>query len=310
MEKMEKSEKHRFSMKPELSPTEKSKKRRSSKMPESPQTQENQMRNPNIMLQGEVPVMQGQQFYGMPQQQMMMPQQQMMMAPYGQGVMMNTIPGQSYNPNPYVINQIQPVPVTPLKFGYVSREIVCPYCQSTTLTKVEESFNCCTCFVYIIIILLIPILLVLAAYAGCNNVHCNNGCDCDCRCNCCCYGETCDCKCCIDRPFRHRIIPRGQQDDRACHRKGRQDYNPRLRGTQLYQQFRPAHFPHHPQGFPGEGWKSDCQRNERYDPERLYDDRIPQSLRGTIASGSSRDAATPMPQINSPVRIPKPTSGR
>ena len=198
MEKMEKSEKHRFSMKPGLSPTEKSKKRRSSKMPESPQTQENQMRNPNIKLQGEVPVMQGQQFYGMPQQQMMMPQQQMMMAPYGQGVMMNTIPGQSYNPNPYVINQIQPVPVTPLKFGYVSREIVCPYCQSTTLTKVEESFNCCTCFVYIIIILLIPILLVLAAYAGCNNVHCNNGCDCDCRCNCCCYGETCDCKCCID----------------------------------------------------------------------------------------------------------------
>ena len=187
---MEKSEKHRFHDKPGLIPVEKAKTKLKSKKVQSPQTQENHINNQNIMIQGEVPVIQNQQLYGVPQQQMMMP-------PYGQPVMGNNIPGQYFPPNPYVLNQIPPVSETvkPLKFGYIAKEIVCPYCQSNTLTKVEENFNFCTCFCYIFIILLIPILLVLAAYSGCNNTHCNNGCDCDCNC---CYCGPCECKCCID----------------------------------------------------------------------------------------------------------------
>ena len=182
---MEKSEKHRFSSKTKEISTEKGK--RHSKMLTKPKKvdYENPNHNSNIMMQQSVPVIQGQQFYGMQPGQMTMP--------YGQAAMMNG----GLPPNQYIMNQINPIPVTPLKFGILSRESLCPFCQTNAPTKIEESFNCCTCFVYFFIILLIPILLILAAYSGCHNVHCDHGCVCDCDC-CCCRSTGCECKCCID----------------------------------------------------------------------------------------------------------------
>ena len=195
---MEKSEKRRFSMKPKLEPVEKAKNtRRNSKMIKTKtqeneiQQQQNQPAPPNTMIQNTVPIMQA-QYYGMQPQ----------MLPYGQPMMMGALPGQDISQNQYVLNQINPGPpvaFVPLKFGYSTQEIVCPYCQVHGSTKIVENFNCCTLCLYFFIILLVPLLLVLAAMAGCNSTKCNcsgSNCDCDCNCRCCVYG--CDCKCCID----------------------------------------------------------------------------------------------------------------
>ena len=153
------------------------------KMYTKPNNGDNQINSKDAMQQP-VPVIQGQQYYVVQPQQMIMP--------YGQPVMMNGV----YPANPYIMNQINPVPITPLSFGTLSRESLCPFCQTNAPSKIEESFNCCTCLTYFFIIILIPILLILAAYSGCNNVNCNNGsCNCDCDC---CSCHRCNCKCCFD----------------------------------------------------------------------------------------------------------------
>ena len=170
---MEKAEKKRYSIKTKEEPTEKGK--RHSKLYKQ-NFDDNGVPNSNALMQQQVPIY-----------------QQQMMTPYGQPIMMNGgLPS-----NQYIVNQINPIPVTPLKFGLVAMTTVCPFCQVSAPTKIEESFNCCTCFCYFFIILLIPILLILAAYSGCHNVHCDQGCVCDCDC-CCCRSTGCDCKCCID----------------------------------------------------------------------------------------------------------------
>ena len=196
---MEKSEKNRFHSKPKTEPTEKMKIRNGSKKQKNEpkekdddltydQNPQNLQNPPSMMIQSAVPIMQA-QYYGMQPQQMM---------PYPQPILMNGLSEQQLAPNPYILNQIAPVPhtLTPLTFGYYAKKVVCPYCQVSNTTKIEESFNCCTFCTYVFISLLIPILLVLLAVAGCNNVDCRGGCDCDCNCRCC-RGE-CDCKCCID----------------------------------------------------------------------------------------------------------------
>ena len=161
----------RYSLKTKEEPTEKGK--RHSKLYKQ-NFDDNGVPNSNALMQQQVPIY-----------------QQQMMTPYGQPIMMNGgLPS-----NQYIVNQINPIPVTPLKFGLVAMTTVCPFCQVSAPTKIEESFNCCTCFCYAFIILLIPILLILAAYSGCHNVHCNNGCDCSCEC---CACAACGCKCCID----------------------------------------------------------------------------------------------------------------
>ena len=174
---MEKDEKHRYTLKTKKVPVEKGK--RQSKLYKQ-NIDESDVPDSKIAMQQQVPIYQNEQYIA---------QQQMM--PYGQPVMMNGgLPS-----NQYIINQINPVPVTPLKFGVIAMTTVCPFCQVSAPTKIEESFNFCTCFCYFFIILLIPILLILAAYSGCHNVHCNNECTCDCEC---CACAACACKCCID----------------------------------------------------------------------------------------------------------------
>ena len=148
-----------------------------------PKNEKDENPNSKDMMQQPVPVIQSQQYYINQPQQMTMP--------YGQPVMMSgALPS-----NPYIMNQINPIPVTPLKFGILSRESLCPFCQTNAPTKIEESFNCCTCLTYFFIIILIPILIILAAYSGGSNVRCDGGsCNCDCNCSC----SRCYCKCCFD----------------------------------------------------------------------------------------------------------------
>ena len=175
---MEKDEKHRYTLKTKTVPVEKGK--RQSKLYKQ-NIDESDVPDSKIAMQQQVPIYQNEQYLA----------QQQMMMPYGQPVMMNGgLPS-----NQYIVNQINPVAVTPLKFGVIAMTTVCPFCQVSAPTKIEESFNFCTCFCYFFIILLIPILLILAAYSGCHNVHCNNGCTCDCEC---CACAACACKCCID----------------------------------------------------------------------------------------------------------------
>ena len=178
---MEKPEKYRNTLKSKEIPTEKGK--RHSKL-HNLNLQDNDNPNSNVMMQQQVPIYQNQQYIA----------NQQMMMPYGQPIMMNGgLPS-----NQYIVNQINPISVTPLKFGFLAMTTSCPYCQTNAPTKIEESFNCCTCFCYFFIILLIPILLILAAYSGCHNVHCNNGCTCDCECCACATCAGCACKCCTD----------------------------------------------------------------------------------------------------------------
>ena len=221
-EKNEKSEKRRFSIKPKIETKDKGKrrmsvkpvvelnekennknnnnninKRRQSKMIK-PQTQENDNFQQNVMIQGTpgIQLMQG----AAPSAQLQYYQLSPQMYQNGVPIMVGAMPGQGLPPNAYITNQIGPVmPYPSLNYGLdpnVTINKFCPYCGQKYEPRVEESFNCCTCFAYIFLILLIPILLVLAAYSGCQNVNCNNGCDCNC-----CYCGTCQCNCCMDKNF-------------------------------------------------------------------------------------------------------------
>ena len=205
-EKNEKSEKRRFSMHPNPQSTSKEKrrmsmnpkgettenlhKRRGSKMVK-PQTQENENQQQNIMVQGAVPIYQNQYYPVQPQ-----------LMPNGIPIMVNAVPGQALPSNAYFVDQFgNPISYGNVQYAYNPNDInpsICPYCGQKYVAKIEESFNCCTCFIYFIIIILIPILIILAAYSGCQNVHCNDGCDCNCTC-CVCGG--CACNCCIDMDY-------------------------------------------------------------------------------------------------------------
>ena len=218
--KNEKSEKRRFSVKPKIEsqnrrksrisikpkvvPIEKdniniTNKRRHSKMIK-PQIQEKENQQQNLMIkgmaggqpiQGVIPFAQSQLYPDLPQ-----------MMENDLPIIMSTTPVKGLSSNAYITNQIgPPMAYEALNYGldpHVTINKFCPYCGHKYVPKVEENFNCCTCFIYIIIILLIPILLVLAIYSGCQSVNCNNGCDCNCNC---CYCGTRECNCCLDRNY-------------------------------------------------------------------------------------------------------------
>ena len=181
---MEKTEKHKFNMKPNVEEenhhhnhdnNNKLKGKRHSKMANNLPPTSNYVINQGI--QGAAPVVQP-QFYQMQQN--------------GVPVMINS----GLPTNAYISNQVVP----PGAIGVVNIPTsgLCPYCGAHYRTKIQESFNCCTCFAYFMIIILIPILLILAAYSGCNSANCNNGCDCNCRC---CVCGTCECNCCTDYDY-------------------------------------------------------------------------------------------------------------
>ena len=156
-----------------------------------PQTQENENKpKQKLILQDAGPVT-----YPNPKYKLEKPSKDFISDKYGQPIRTINIQGNVGMVNSYIINQVTPDQYTTVKFGFIAMPIICPYCQNSTITRIEESFNCCTCFIYIFIILLIPILLILAISSGCRNMHCNNGCDCTCGC---CVEGSCDCKCCFD----------------------------------------------------------------------------------------------------------------
>ena len=156
-----------------------------------PQTQENENKpKQKLVLQDSDQTVYPQQKYKLEK-----PSKDLISEKYGKPITTINIQGNVAAYNSYIINQVTPEQYETMKFGFTAIPIICPFCQKNIITRIEETFNCCTCFLYIFIILLIPILLILAVYSGCRNVHCNNGCDCTCAC---CVGGTCDCKCCFD----------------------------------------------------------------------------------------------------------------
>ena len=117
-------------------------------------------------------------------------------AKYGKAIIPNNNNEEMiYADNLNINNQISPNKFKTTKFGFVPTTIICPHCHNNTLTVIQESFNCGTCFVFILAIVLIPILIILAAITGCKSTHYNHMCNCDC---CCCGTGTCDCRCCFD----------------------------------------------------------------------------------------------------------------
>ena len=156
-----------------------------------PQTQENENKpKQKLILQDADPVL-----YSKPKYKLEKPSKDLISEKYGKPITNINIQGNVSAYNSYIINQVTPEQNSTMKFGFIAMPMICPFCQRNTITRIEESFNCCTCFIYIFIILLLPILLILALYSGCRNAHCNNGCDCTCVC---CEGDCCDCRCCFD----------------------------------------------------------------------------------------------------------------
>lgn len=214
---MENNTKKRMSVKPTLEPTiaaEKPKGRRESKaIHQKPVFDYPSNDAPNTDQQMPVPIAPFQpQLYPVPGQPMYYQQ------PYGQPIMNNGTPGNPVQPNPYINNQVSPpLPsYVPLRFGFEAAKIVCPYCHQSSKTRIETSFNCCTCFTYIFLIILIPILIALALYSGCG-AGCSAGwassTDCDCNCNCCdgtcCVCAKTSCRCCTD--YHHYCVNCGKR---------------------------------------------------------------------------------------------------
>jgi hypothetical protein len=89
--------------------------------------------------------------------------------PNGIPIMVNAVPGQALPSNAYFVDQFgNPISYGNVQYAYNPNDInpsICPYCGQKYVAKIEESFNCCTCFIYLIIIILIPILIILAAYS-------------------------------------------------------------------------------------------------------------------------------------------------
>ena len=206
MEKPEKSTNRHLRSTPTIESSGKSEKPKNKKLskvgvPKSKYPDNNDKIPSNISNKQPVPIAPMQpDLYPIPEQPMHYQQ------PYGQPV--SGLPMQG---NVYMINQLTPNKAfVPLKFGYNSLQIICPYCHQSVSTRIEESFNCCTCLTYLFIIILIPILLVLAVYAGCGAASCgNSSCDCNCCDSTCCICGAYACNCCRD--YNHYCSNCGQR---------------------------------------------------------------------------------------------------
>ena len=94
-------------------------------------------------------------------------------------------------------NQINPIQVGSLVFGYVPEQIICPYCNKIALTRIEESFNllaCCCCAFKVIFI---PCAYIFTGGCGGGSTECKCQGDECCGCNCWICNE-CRRKCCHD----------------------------------------------------------------------------------------------------------------
>ena len=138
--------------------------------------------NNNDLIQNELQNIQ-------PQNNIQNPQQ---MFQYGNPILMN-----NYQQGIPITNQINPIQVEPLVFGLVPKQIICPYCHTIGLTRIEESFNllaccCCTCKA-----IFIPIAFCCIGACAGGPIECGgSGKDC-CECNCWLCKE-CRRKCCHD----------------------------------------------------------------------------------------------------------------
>ena len=137
--------------------------------------------NNNNLIQNELQNIQ-------PQNNMQNPQQ---MFQYGNPILMNNYQQQGIP----ITNQINPIQVEPLVFGLVPKQIICPYCHTIGLTRIEESFNllaccCCTCKA-----IFIPIAFCCIGACGGTEGSCSGEECCECNCWLC---QECRRKCCHD----------------------------------------------------------------------------------------------------------------
>ena len=110
---------------------------------------------------------------------------------YGNPILMNNNQQQGIP----ITNQINPIQVEPLVFGHVPKQIICPYCHTIALTRIEESFNllaCCCCAYKAIFV---PIIFICIASCGGVECKCNRDECCECNCWLC---KECRRKCCHD----------------------------------------------------------------------------------------------------------------
>ena len=197
---MEKSEKNRLGHKSKLKEKDKNQiKGKSSKIKQ--QAKENNPQQNNILLNGEVSIIQNnsnqiQKNQNLPlqdedscyqiQQQKIKDQQSI------------EVPSSSENINQQMDQKIL--------LGYVSQEIICPYCHKTMKTNIEEGFNCVSCIIFCISFLFPPLFMFFMLCGSIEKCKCEFSCDqqrisiCSSHCDCC---YCLNCCTCIQKDNKH-----------------------------------------------------------------------------------------------------------
>lgn len=198
---MEKSEVLRINKKHKSIQKDKNEKNRNKKSLKmaSSQTHDNETQLPNSIIPGSSEIQGINALQSMPgisnkqdvaqftqSQNINNPQQ---MVPYQAPAIINNIPAQIVP----IQNQISPSQLIPLDLGSGQAQLICPYCNTYIMSKLEKSFNCFSCCLCCFQIAITPcLLLCLAASASGGDCKCS---DCDCSC---CRSEKCNGKCCYD----------------------------------------------------------------------------------------------------------------
>ena len=202
---MEKSEKSRLDHNP------KKKKHKGKSKKKQEQTKENNPYQNNILLNGEVSIIQNQ--LNQNQKKKNLPFQEA--DSYNQIQKQNMINSQS-NPNSVIM--INPGVEAPsaadinnqqdhskIRLRSKPQEITCPYCHQNMKTSVEEEFNCASFIIYSLSFFLFPpLFLYFMTCATIEECKCIFSCEkyswtwtfcfCCCDCDCCCYYLSC-CSC-------------------------------------------------------------------------------------------------------------------
>ena len=198
---MEKSEKSRL----EHNSNKKKKKGKSKKKQE--QIKENNPYQNNILLNGEVPIVQTQLNPNQIKQNLPLQEASSFSQIQRQNIIDSQLspnpviiinPGVEASPANDIINQEN---LSRIRFGSKPQKMICPYCHQNMKTNVEEEFNCVSFIIYSLSFLFPPLFLYFMVCANIEECKCGLSCEkcnswtfCLCiECDCCYYLSCCSC---------------------------------------------------------------------------------------------------------------------
>lgn len=202
---MEKSEKHRLGHKSKIKEKDNNQiKAKSRKIKE--QTKESNALKNSILVNGEVSILQNHSNQIQKKQELPLQDEDSY-----NGIQLQKIKDPQSIKVPSSSSIINQQNTQKILFGYISEEIICPYCHKTMKTDIEQDFNCASCIIFCISFLFPPLFMFFMVCGNieecicefsCENISCNI---CDSQCGCCYYLSCCSCPrsenpncCCCD----------------------------------------------------------------------------------------------------------------